>query len=147
MAPYDAIVRYVQPSLAEISFVMIADERAGVTFQRGRFTLEINTEQHDHPTLETVLSYAEDNGRVAKFHVATVMEVIVPGQISLLRNNYNHKTYDGIRDALRFKIQFLKTHDAQIFQDPPTYLDACRKAEIDAARLAGFDVGEDGVLR
>ena len=78
IAPYDAIVRSVQPDLAEIGFELVADDRAGVTFKRGRFNLEINTEQYYHPTLESVLGYAEENGQLAKFHIATVMEVLAP---------------------------------------------------------------------
>lgn len=147
IAPYDAIVRSVQPDLAEIGFELVADDRAGVTFKRGRFNLEINTEQYYHPTLESVLGYTEENGQLAKFHIATIMEVLAPDQLLKLRNNYDHQTHDGIKEALRFKIQFLKTHEIQVFQNPPIYLEACRKVDIDAARRAGFDIGEDGVLR
>lgn len=146
IAPYDTIIRAVSSDLAQLRFILEIDERAGMTFRRGNFTLEFNTEQYYHPSLQTLLGYKEQTGKPRKFHVATLLEVFSPSDQLFLRSEFDHQTYEGTKAALKFELQFLKTYEDKIFCDPPTYISACHKSEVEAMRRAGFIVNDDGVL-
>lgn len=146
IAPYDRIIRAVLSDLAQISFVLEIDERAGMTFRRRNFTLEFNTEQYNHPSLQTLLGYEEQTGKPRKFHVATLMEVFSPNDQLALQSKFDHQTYEGTRDALKFELKFLKVYEDKIFCDPPTYISACHKLEVEAMRRAGFIVDDNGIL-
>lgn len=146
IAPYDSIIGAVLSDLAQLSFVLEKDERAGMTFRRGNFTLDLNTEQYYHPSLQTLLGYWEQTGKPRKFHVATLMEVFSPEDKLFLRSEFDHQTFEGTRDALRFEIRFLQDYKNKIFCDPPSYISACHKSEVEAMRKAGFIVDDNGVL-
>lgn len=146
IAPYDTIIQAVSSDLAQLGFILEIDERAGMTFRRGNFTLEFNTEQYNHPSLQTLLGYEEQTGKPRKFHVATLMKVFSPNDQLFLRGEFDHQTYEGTKDALKFELQFLKTYEDKIFCDPPTYISDCHKSEVEAMRRAGFIVDDNGVL-